>query len=108
MEIIVFIVFVEFFQNCFVHQIKLTTAIAISLLICLHVQDLLHDASGHQDPIIFFRDIRYTDLENLVTFIYTGAVQVHTTDLFPANIFRSIKIFSNNYFSVVLHFDIIR
>ena len=74
----------------------------------LPVQDLLRDASGHQDPIIFFRDIRYTDLENLITFVYTGAVQVHTTDLFPANIFRSIKIFSNNYFSVVLHFDIIR
>ena len=81
----------------------------ISLLIsACAVQDLLQDASGHQDPIIFFRDIRYTDLENLVTFVYTGAVQVHTTDLFPANIFRSIKIFSNNYFSVVLHFDIIR
>lgn len=39
-------------------------------------QDLLQDGNSPQDPVIFFRDINFCDLENLVKFIYTGSVEV--------------------------------
>ena len=46
-----------------------------------YFEDMLVESSVPQDPIIFFRDVKYRDLENIVRFIYSGSVEIQGASL---------------------------
>ena len=46
-----------------------------------HFQDLLAGITELCQPIIFFRDVKFSDLRHLVQFIYTGQLDIPVTEL---------------------------